>query len=171
MDRADRPRCSDRSVRFLVDFQAACFRRATLTPATNRPTSRVACCILAAMMMACGKKTEEVAKAAAPPAERVAGSERFGWTQSASDRRELATFHYAVYVDGARVELTDVSCDPASSPVSTQFECSARLPAMSAGIHSLELAVFIVQDGRVRESPRSAPLMITKAGAGTTGGR
>jgi hypothetical protein len=120
--------------------------------------------------MACGKKTQEAPGATAPPAEHVAGSERFGWTQSASDRQELSTFRYAVYVDGARVELTDVSCEPSSSPVSTQFQCSAPLPPMSAGTHALELAMFIVKEGSLRESPRSAPLMITKAVAETTGG-
>jgi hypothetical protein len=140
-----------------------------LTPATIRPISRVACCCaLAAVTMACEKKTQEVPAATPPPAEHVAGSERFGWTQSASDRRELSTFRYAVYVDGARVELTDVSCEP--SPVSTQFECSAPLPPMPAGTHALELAMFIVKDDGPRESPRSAPLMITKAGGETTGG-
>ena len=120
--------------------------------------------------MACGKKTQEVPAAAPPPAEHVAGSERFGWTQSASDRGELSTFRYAVYVDGARVELTDVSCEPSSAAASTQFECSAPLPPMTAGTHALELVMFVVKDNGLRESPRSAPLMITKAGAGTTGG-
>jgi hypothetical protein len=118
--------------------------------------------------MACGKKTQEAPAGTARPAKRVAGSERFGWTQNASDRQELSTFRYAVYVDGARVELTDVSCEP--SPVSKQFECSAPLPPMPAGTHALELAMFIVKDNGPRESPRSAPLMITKAGGETTGG-
>ena len=148
-----------------------------MTPATIRPTSRIAfCCFLAVMTMACGRKTEAPSATPAPnataPAEHVAGSERFGWTQSASNRRELSTFHYVVYVDGARVELTDVACLPPASPASTEFECSAPLPPMSTGTHALELVMFIVDEGGgVRESPRSAPLMITKTGAETTRGR
>jgi len=100
----------------------------------------------------------------AAPAEHVAGTERFAWTQTAADKREWSTFRYAAYVDGIRVELMDVSCKPPSSPTSTDFECSAQLPAMSAGSHSLELAAFTVEGSAVRESPRSAPLRVTKAG-------
>ena len=105
------------------------------------------------------------------PVANVAGTERFAWTQTAADNRELATFRYAVYVDGLRVELMNVSCTPASSKASTEFECSASLPAMSPGTHSLELAIFTVDGGVVRESPRSAPLMILKGDAETTRGR
>ena len=59
-----------------------------------------------------------------PPAatgERISGNERLGWNQAAADAGELATFRYAAYVDGNRVELTDVSCGgPAGGDGSVQ---------------------------------------------------
>ena len=137
--------------------------RATLTPATTHLTSRIAGCLLAVATIACGKTAEAPPNVKAAPAEHLAGTERFAWTQTA-DNRESSTFRYAAYVDGIRVELMDVSCKPPSSPTSTAFECSAPLPAMPAGTHSLELAMFIVEGSTVRESPRSAPLRVTKAG-------
>jgi len=74
-------------------------------------------------------------------------------------------------VDGIRVELMDVSCKPPASPTSTDFECSAPLPAMSPGAHVLELAMFTVEGSAVRESPRSAPMKVLKAGPDAVPGR
>ena len=148
-------------------FSAASVGKATLTPATTHLTSKIACGLLAVATVACGKTAEAPPTVTAESAQYVAGTERFGWTQTAADKREVSTFRYAAYVDGVRIELMDVSCEPPASPTSTAFECSAPLPAMSAGTHSLELAMFIVEGGTVRESPRSAPMKIIKAGADT----
>jgi glucose/arabinose dehydrogenase len=101
------------------------------------------------------------------PPEIVTGAERLGWTQTTADTRELSTFRYAIYVDGARAELTGVTCRPPSSPTSADFECSAPLPAMATGRHTLELATFIV-DGTVLESARSASLQVNKTSAAAT---
>ena len=87
--------------------------------------------------------------------ERISGTERLGWSQSASNTSELAAFRYAAYVDGNRTELGDVSCGGASAP----FACSSRMPQMAAGSHSLELVTFVVENGTVVESeslPRCA---------------
>ena len=43
--------------------------------------------------------------------ETIAGTERIGWNQRASDRAELATFGYRIYVDGVGNEAPDPSCD------------------------------------------------------------
>jgi glucose/arabinose dehydrogenase len=94
----------------------------------------------------------------------VTGSERLGWTQSAPSAGDLATFHYAVYLDGSRSELAGATCEPTQSE--TVYQCSAPLPAMSAGPHTIELAAFIV-DGGVLESPRSAPIQLTKTALAT----
>jgi hypothetical protein len=152
-------------------FPAAFVGTATLTPATTHLISRIACGLLAVATIACGKTADAPPKATAGPAEHIAGTERFGWTQTAADNREVSTFRYAAYVDGIRVELMDVSCEPPASPTSTAFECSAPLPAMSSGPHALELAMFVVDGGTVRESPRSAPMKVMKAGADTAPGR
>ena len=96
--------------------------------------------------------------------ETITGSERLGWDQPASTATELATFRYAIYVDGARSELAEVSC--AQTPGAGGFPCSGRLPAMAAGTHVLELATFS-DSGELIESAKSAPLQVTVV-AGTS---
>jgi glucose/arabinose dehydrogenase len=89
----------------------------------------------------------------------VTGSERLGWMQFAQSQAELATFHYAIYLDGSRGELAGASCETSQS--ATLFQCSAPLPDMTVGPHTIELAAFII-DGVVLESPRSAGIQVTK---------
>ena len=89
--------------------------------------------------------------------ERINGSERLGWNQTAADAGELATFRYAAYVDGNRTELADVRCTPSGGA----FQCSSRMPSMAPGTHTLELATFAQRDGAFAESGRSAPLTVT----------
>jgi glucose/arabinose dehydrogenase len=110
------------------------------------------------------------------PPVTITGNERIGWDQPASDAAELATFRYVVYVDTAnRVELTGTTCATAST--SGSFACTAPLPRLTNGAHTLELASFIV-DGSTLESPRSGPLRVTvgavaptdaASGGGSTG--
>jgi len=92
------------------------------------------------------------------PSEPITGSERIGWDQRASDPVELATFRYAIYVDGTRSDLAGATC--ATTSTSGAFACSAPLPTMSRGAHTIELASFIV-DGGTFESPRSPALRVT----------
>jgi glucose/arabinose dehydrogenase len=91
--------------------------------------------------------------------ERITGSERLGWEQRALDDTDIGTYRYVVYVDGARVELSDVACGTAAG--SAALACSARLPPLTAGTHVLELASFIVDGDAVLESARSTPLRVT----------
>jgi glucose/arabinose dehydrogenase len=92
------------------------------------------------------------------PDERITGNERLGWDQQAGDAVELATFRYAIYVDTARFELAGVSCSSTSG--ATGFPCSARLPTMAPGSHTLELAAFVVDGATVIESGRSASIRV-----------
>ena len=115
--------------------------------------------LAAIVATACGQDAPEPPETPPGGNEMVTGSERLGWTQAAPSQTELATFRYAVYVDGSRSELTGTSCQP--SQAATVFQCSAPLPAMSAGPHTIELAAFIT-DGGVLESPRSAPIQVTQ---------
>ena len=69
---------------------------------------------------------------------------------------------YTIWVDGVRSELTGVSCD--TTAAADGFPCSARLPALSAGAHTLELSSFVI-DGSVLESARSAALRVTVMGS------
>jgi glucose/arabinose dehydrogenase len=93
--------------------------------------------------------------------ERITGNERLGWNQAAASSAELATFRYAVYVDGNRVSLTDVTCGAAGGG----FQCTSRMPPMAPGTHTLELVSVADGNGTALESPRSAPLRITLTAA------
>ncbi len=115
-------------------------------------------------LVACGESSPPT-PGSSPADERITGGERLGWDQQAADAGALASFHYAMYVDNARSELADASCAPTSSAAG--FACSARLPAMSSGAHTLELAAFIV-DGGVLESARSSPLHVIVSAATAT---
>jgi glucose/arabinose dehydrogenase len=97
--------------------------------------------------------------------DRITGRERIGWAQLAVDSAQLATFGYAVYVDGTRNVLTGESCAAAGD--SGTFECSAPLPSMTPGQHTIELASFIVSGDTVLESERSAVLRVTVTGSTT----
>jgi glucose/arabinose dehydrogenase len=93
--------------------------------------------------------------------ERITGNERLGWNQSASSNDELNRFRFVAYVDGNRVELANVQC----SPTGGSFQCSSRMPSMTPGSHTLELASFINEGGQTLEGARSAPLRVTVTGA------
>jgi aldose sugar dehydrogenase len=114
-------------------------------------------------LAACDKKTPPAPPVVQPPAtnETINGTERIGWEQPAADGVELAAIGYVVYVDGARTALPGVAC--ASSPTNATpatFGCNGRLPTLTAGAHTLEIASF-VDDGGVLESGRSAALRVT----------
>jgi glucose/arabinose dehydrogenase len=87
----------------------------------------------------------------------ITGKEHLGWGQQATDSTPLDSIHYAIYVDNARSELAGASCSTPSTGAPSA--CSAPLPVMSPGAHTLELAAFIVAD-TVLESPRSSPLHV-----------
>src|SRR5438477_13066160 len=92
---------------------------------------------------ACGGNTAPAPPSITPPStgETITGAERIGWTERAADAVDLALVKYAIYVDGARSELP-ASCDD-STFSADGFACSAKLPALTAGAHVLELASFV----------------------------
>lgn len=124
----------------------------------------VLCCLA---IVACDKKTTPAPPVIDTPTgiETINGTERVGWDQRTADAVELATISYAIYVDGTRATLSGVTC--ASVASAAGFSCSARLPALSVGAHTLELASFVT-DGGVLESPRSAALRVTVVPAAAT---
>jgi glucose/arabinose dehydrogenase len=117
-------------------------------------------CALALFATSCSKPTPAPPEVTPPSAgETINGTERIGWLQRAADAVELSSVRYTIWLDGARSELTGVSCD-ASAAAADGFSCSARLPTISAGAHTLELSSFVI-DGSVFESARSAALRVT----------
>jgi hypothetical protein len=71
-----------------------------------------------------------------------------------------------MYVDGARNVLTEVRCG--SQAAGGGFECSAALPVMTPGAHTLELATLVQEPTGPVESEKSEPLRIVIAGGGIT---
>jgi aldose sugar dehydrogenase len=96
------------------------------------------------------------------------GNEHVGWNQQAADNDTLGTFHYAAYVDGTRFELTEVSCGTTPGP--SGFDCSSRLPPMSQGVHTMELAAFVVVNDAALESPHSSAIRVNVLKAVLAGG-
>ena len=109
---------------------------------------------------ACGGSNDSPSQSPPPSGsgDTITGRERFGWTQAGSTS-DAGTLQYAAYVDGTRRVLEGVTCNPAGS----NLECSAPLPSMTPGRHTLELAAFYPGDTPV-EGPRSAPMQLTIAG-------
>ena len=114
--------------------------------------------------VACDKKSDAPDTPGVTPGqpEIVTGSERIGWTQTASDRTELDTFRYAIYLNDIRSELAGATCLPPAFRASSDFACSAPLPALASGTNKIELAAFII-GAQVLESARSTPLFVSKA--------
>src|SRR6187397_1480438 len=110
---------------------------------------------------ACDKKSPETPSSgtATPSGEtRVSPGDRLGWLQQAADATDVASYQFALYVDGIRMALSGVSCARAAS--ASAFDCSATLPNMSNGTHTLELASFVADGSATIESARSAPLRV-----------
>jgi len=116
-------------------------------------------CGVALLAAACSRSSPSPPEVTPPSGtETINGTERLGWTQRAGDAVELATVRYAIYVDGTRSELAGASC--AQTADADGFACSARLPTLTAGAHTLELASYVT-DGSLLESARSAAIRVT----------
>jgi glucose/arabinose dehydrogenase len=124
----------------------------------RRPIVAIACAV--ALIAAGCSKSSPPPPVVTPPSggETINGTERIGWTQRAADAVELSTVRYAIYVDGTRSELAGAAC--ATAATADGFACSARLPTLTAGAHTLELASFVT-DAPLLESARSAALRVT----------
>src|SRR5687767_10911134 len=128
---------------------------------------RLALALVACICVAgCDKKDPEEPDPGAPPSGevRVSPGDRLGWTQQAADAVQLASFQYALYVDGSRMLLGNATCTTAATGT---FDCSAPMPTLSTGAHTIELATFVVEGAVTLESTRSAPLRILFSGAST----
>lgn len=125
-------------------------------------------CACLALLVACDENSPPPTPEPepAPGTERISGNERIGWDQLAATAADLATFRYLVYVDtNAGAELRNLSC--ASTPGAAGFACSAGLPSMTPGAHTLRLSAF-VDEGTRLESDRSAPLNVVVIGSATS---
>jgi hypothetical protein len=86
------------------------------------------------------------------------------WTQGAASAADLRSHTYRIYVDNVGAPLGGVQCS--ETPTFDGYSCTAPLPVLSIGPHLLALSSM--RNGI--ESPRSAPLSVTRvASVETTG--
>jgi glucose/arabinose dehydrogenase len=110
----------------------------------------------------CDQREPETPDPGNPSGEvRVSPGDRLGWLQQAADAAEVASFQFALYVDGTRTTLAGVSCTPAAGGA---FDCSGTLPMLTTGTHTLELASFVVDGSTTIESARSAAIRVVAGG-------
>jgi hypothetical protein len=97
-----------------------------------------------------------------PGTRLVTAGQLLSWTQQANSV-EVGQLRYVAYVDDARVPLTDVTCGTTADP--NAYDCSAPVPAMTAGSHSLQIAAYFVgSEGMESARSPSPPLSIVFAG-------
>jgi glucose/arabinose dehydrogenase len=89
--------------------------------------------------------------------EPITGNERIGWLQRGATFDEVASLRYNIYVDGTPGEAQGVACEQV--PTADGFPCSAALPPMSRGRHTLQLTSFLDAGSRL-ESGRSSSLVV-----------
>ncbi len=88
----------------------------------------------------------------------ITGRERIGWDQPSADAGILGSLHYAIYVDNVRNEVADAAC--AAIAGAAGFPCSAQLPPMTTGAHTLEIAAFTLVGNTIVEGDRSGSLPV-----------
>lgn len=95
-----------------------------------------------------------------PPTE-VWGHERLTWDQPVRSAVELVDYEFLALIDGVHVEaIEDLRC--ASEAQVLGFECSARLPRLAPGLHTIELAA---RRQGLPQGPWSAPLRVSRHSA------
>ena len=133
-------------------------------PAALRATRFVLAMAIAVTMAACGGSNDPPSNQPPPGSggggTTITGRERIGWSQPADNAAQVATFDFAAYVDGTRRVLEGDTCT-GGGPA---FDCSAQLPSLTPGQHSIQLAAFVISGGVTLESERSAALQVTVAG-------
>src|SRR5262249_15449621 len=128
-------------------------------------TAQIFCIAVALLASACGGDSSSPPAAPSPGGStpspggtiNVTGTEKIGWDQVADNASQLTHYRYVGYVDDVAQVLANAVC--ATSPVNGTFPCTASLPKMTAGTHSLELAVEEI-DGAQRRSARSPALLL-----------
>ena len=124
-----------------------------LAPAA-RTAFRLALALVASLVAAAcgGKSPAPSAPAPVPGATQVTGRERLAWYQP-GDGTQVS---FRAYVDGVAVALTATRCVVDA----TESDCSAPLPPMSDGVHTVEVTAVYEAGGF--ESERSAPITLQK---------
>jgi glucose/arabinose dehydrogenase len=90
----------------------------------------------------------------------IVGNERLGWEQSADNDAQLATYQYVAYIDGdQQVDLPNSLCVRPSS--SATFSCSAPLPPLSPGPHTIDIAAQVQGSSVVSDRSNRLYVLVT----------
>jgi hypothetical protein len=97
--------------------------------------------VLAITSYACGASTSLPSTSKSAP-QTTTRPEHLSWSQAAASDAELASIRFAIYLDGSRSELSGFSC--AASATQGIYDCSAPLPTLAPGSHTLQMASYYV---------------------------
>ena len=130
---------------------------------------------LGCVLAACNAKTSTAAAASprsgqaaatpsarlgvAPPPE-ITGTEKIAWDHELVPMTRLSDYQYSIYVDDVLTRLTGVTCTMKEKS-DLIAECSAGLPALPEGQHSLRVVVVRVNGPTPMASHPSRPLPVT----------
>ena len=92
--------------------------------------------------------TPLLAQSPAVPSSRVA------WTM----RQDTSGLTFAVLIDKARSPLAGVTCTAGTDGTS---ECEAPIPAMTPGVHTLQIVGILIAGGQTVESQPSVGLSVS----------
>jgi hypothetical protein len=116
------------------------------------------------VVAACGSSTSPTGPATggatSEDAMPIGASARLAWHQPAASALQAQSLRYRLRVDGASVDVNDVTCEAAAS--GSGAECSAPMPRLPEGRHVLSLVAINSQGA---EGPPSATLVVTVAGS------
>ena len=133
---------------------------------SSTPSARVVVAItVLSAIAACGGGNSSPAPPTTPPGSgvvQVTGTEKIGWDQSAVDLADLQSFSYVVFVDGVQGALNGASCG--SSAGTNGYPCTAPLPPLTNGQHTLQLATVRTSGGASAQSDPSPALTVLKVG-------
>ena len=107
----------------------------------------------------CDQREPETPDPGNPSGEvRVSPGDRLGWLQQAADAAEVASFQFALYVDGTRTTLAGVSCTPAAGGA---FDCSGAVRTIAVVLPRNQTSTSIrpkkLELQRRRRSPQAVP--------------
>jgi hypothetical protein len=90
----------------------------------------------------------------------ISGSEKIGWEHELVPTTRLVDYQYSVYVDDVLTPLVSPAC---TLRTELMAECSAKLPALPPGPHSLRIVVIRLNGASPTPSHPSRPLAVNVA--------
>ncbi len=113
---------------------------------------------------ACGSSTSiPSASTSRSTPQTTTKPEHLSWSQAAASDAEMASIRFAVYIDGSRSELAGSSC--AASATQGVYDCSAPLPTLAPGSHTLQMAAYYVG---FEQTESLSPPLVFLVGPGPT---